>query len=192
MLTVTKLARRCGVSRTALLYYESIGLMPPPQRTGGNYRCYSEADAERLRTIRAYRNAGLTLEDIRDLLKTHPRRGRGTSGKGKETGNASGVLQRRLVELDAEIEALRAHQHAILQLLGSRALGKAEMITKEKWVSIMRSCGFTEEQMNRWHAEFERSAPEEHQEFLEFLHIPSPEIETIRESSRTGAWTRHP
>ena len=71
MLTVTKLARQCGVSRTALLYYESIGLMPPPQRTGGNYRCYSEADAQRLLQIRAYRNAGLTLEDIRAILRTH-------------------------------------------------------------------------------------------------------------------------
>ncbi len=177
MLTVTRLARRCGVSRTALLYYESIGLMPPPGRTGGNYRCYSEADAERLLAIRAYRNAGLSLEDIRILLKTRSRRG----------GDASGVLKRRLVELDAEIEALRAHQQAILQLLGSRALRKAEMITKQKWVSIMTSCGFSDEQMHRWHAEFERSAPDEHQEFLEFLHIPEPEIKTIREQSRTGA-----
>jgi MerR family transcriptional regulator, thiopeptide resistance regulator len=177
MLTVTKLARRCGVSRTALLYYESIGLMPPPGRTGGNYRCYSEADAERLLAVRAYRKAGLSLEDIRTLLQARSRRG----------GDASGVLKRRLVELDAEIEALRAHQQAILQLLGSRALRKEEMITKQKWVSIMRSCGFSEEQMSRWHAEFERSAPEEHQEFLEFLHIPAAEIKTIREQSRASA-----
>src|SRR5215469_3881207 len=183
MLTVTKLARRCGVSRTALLYYESIGLMPPPARTDGNYRCYSEADAERLRRIRAYRNAGLGIEDIRAILGTENHRGH----DGDAAGTASGVLKRRLVELDAEIEALRAHQHAILQLLGSRALGKADMITKEKWVSIMRGCGLTDEQMHRWHAEFERSAPQEHQEFLEFLHIPPAEIKTIRERSRTGA-----
>src|SRR3974390_1029046 len=177
MLTVTKLARRCGVSRTALLYYESIGLMPPPQRSSGNYRCYSEADAQRLSAIRAYRNAGLTLDDIRAILKATSRR------DGDAAKSASGVLKRRFIELDAEIEALRAHQHAILQLLGSRALGKAEMITKEKWVSIMRSCGFTEDQMHRWHVEFERSAPEEHQEFLEFLPIPPAEIKTIREWS---------
>ena len=181
MLTVTKLARRCGVSRTALLYYESIGLMAPPARTGGNYRCYSEADAERLLAIRAYRNAGLGLEDIRTILKATGRRS-GDAGK-----TASGVLKRRLVELDAEIGALRAHQHAILQLLGSRALRKADMITKEKWVSIMTSCGFSQEQMHRWHAEFERSAPDEHQEFLEFLHIPAAEIKSIREQSRAGA-----
>jgi MerR family transcriptional regulator, thiopeptide resistance regulator len=60
------------------------------------------------------------------------------------------------------------------------------MISKEKWVSIMRSCGFSEDQMHRWHAEFERSAPEEHQEFLEFLHIPAAEIKTIRNQSRAG------
>lgn len=178
MLTVTKLARRCGVSRTALLYYESIGLMPPPQRSGGNYRCYSEADAQRLLQIRAYRNAGLTLENIRAILRTH------SSRRGND---ASRVLKRRLVELDAEIDALRAHQQAILQLLGHQALRKAEMITKDKWVSIMKSCGFSDEQMHRWHAEFERSAPEEHQEFLEFLHIPAAEINTIRGKSQSKA-----
>ncbi|HKF49310.1 MAG TPA: MerR family transcriptional regulator [Terracidiphilus sp.] len=175
MLTVTKLAKAAGLSRTALLYYESIGLMRPPQRSGGNYRRYGQADLDRLLRIRAYRNAGLKLEDIRAILDLKPR-----------TTDARRVLQRRLVELDGEIEDLRAHQHAILQLLGLKALGKAQMITKEKWVSIMRGCGLTEEQMNRWHAEFERSAPEEHQEFLEFLHIPPAEIKTIREHSRTG------
>src|ERR1700688_3727720 len=101
MFTVTQLARRCGLSRTALLYYESIGLMPPPQRSGGNYRCYSEADAQQLLQISAYRNAGLTLEDIRAILRTH------SSSRGS---GASKVLKRRLVELDAEIDALRAHQ----------------------------------------------------------------------------------
>ena len=175
MLTVTKLARLCGVSRTALLYYESIGLMPPPQRSGGNYRCYSERDAERLSAIRAYRNAGLTLDDIQAILKARSH---------NRSGDAAGVLQRRLVELDAQIDALRGHQQAILKLMGSKALRKAEMITKEKWVAIMRSCGFSDEQMHRWHAEFERSAPEEHQEFLEFLHISGAEISKIREQSR--------
>ena len=61
------------------------------------------------------------------------------------------------------------------------------MITKEKWVSIMKASGFAEADMHRWHAEFERLAPEEHQEFLEFLHIPKEEIDGIREWSRKGA-----
>jgi DNA-binding transcriptional MerR regulator len=178
MLTVTKLARRCGLSRTTLLYYESIHLIPPPQRSGSNYRYYDEKDVQRLLEIRSYREAGLTIEDIRAIMST----------KTKHTGGrASGVLRRRLAELDAEIATLRGHQRAILKLLQSKALGKAKMITKDKWVSIMKACGLTEEQMHRWHAEFERSAPAEHQEFLEFLHISADEITNIRKQSRASA-----
>ena len=33
-------------------------------------------------------------------------------------------------------------------------------------------------------AEFEKAAPQEHQEFLEYLHIPKDEIVKIREGSR--------
>jgi DNA-binding transcriptional MerR regulator len=173
MLTVTKLARQCGLGRTALLYYESIGLMPAPVRSSGNYRCYGQAEVERLRQICAYRDAGLKLEDIRAILD-------------RPVGEAFGVLKRRLLELDAEIRTLREHQQAILKLLQHKTLRKDQMITKEKWVSIMTACGFSEEQMMRWHSEFERSAPAEHQEFLEFLHIPPAEIETIRKHSQAG------
>lgn len=178
MITVTELARRCGLSRTALLYYESIGLMPPPQRSGGNYRSYTEADVQRLRQIRAWRDAGLKLDDIRQLLNVRSDR--------PATG-AGAVLRRRMLELDAEITRLRGHQQAILKLLEHKALGRRKMISKEKWVSIMKGCGFTAEQMNRWHAEFERAAPTEHQEFLEFLHIPAEEIKSIRAQSRKSA-----
>ena len=58
------------------------------------------------------------------------------------------------------------------------------MVTKEKWVAVMRAAGFTDDDMHRWHAQFEKSAPREHQEFLEFLHIAPAEIKTIREQSR--------
>lgn len=60
------------------------------------------------------------------------------------------------------------------------------MLTKDKLVSIMRAAGLTDEDMNKFHAEFERSAPAEHQEFLEFLKIPAGEIGEIREWSRKG------
>ena len=57
------------------------------------------------------------------------------------------------------------------------------MVTKEKWVAIMKAAGFSDDQMHRWHAEFEKTAPEEHREFLEFLHIPAAELNKIREWS---------
>jgi DNA-binding transcriptional MerR regulator len=171
-LTVTNLARACKLSRSTLLYYESIGLLPRPRRTAGNYRAYTECDLVRLRQICVYRDAGVELADIRALLDG-------------ARDNAGAVLQRRMAELGNTIERLRDHQRAIARLLKSaRKLRSIPMVTKEKWTAIMKAAGFSEDDMRRWHVEFEKSAPDEHQEFLEFLHIPNDELSRIR------AWSR--
>lgn len=166
------LAKRCGLSRSTLLYYESIGLLEPARRNGNNYRRYSDRDLLRLQQICAYRNAGLKLQDIAAVLD-------------RPDTEAGAVLTRRLLELDAEIATKRSHQRAILALLKDKDLiGRDRKMTKEKWTSIMQSAGLTEADMHRWHMEFERAAPDDHQQFLEFLHIPSEEIQTIRSWSR--------
>ena len=54
---------------------------------------------------------------------------------------------------------------------------------RERFVSALVAGGFTEAEMERWHAAFERTSPEEHQRFLEFLCIPEGEIRAIREWS---------
>jgi DNA-binding transcriptional MerR regulator len=174
-LNVTCLARTCGLSRSTVLYYESVGLLRRPGRSEGNYRVYSEKDQERLRQICIYREAGLTLSDIRSLLDA-----RG--------GDASAVLRRRFVEIGEGIERLREHQRAIARLLrGTNQIRRNSVVTKEKWTAIMRAAGFSEQDMRRWHKEFEKSAPQEHQEFLEFLHIPAEEIKSIRKWSAEPA-----
>jgi DNA-binding transcriptional MerR regulator len=177
MMTVTALARRCGLSRSTLLYYESMGLLRRPPRTSGNYRAYMEQDLLRVQQIGLYRNMGFGVAEIRAVLD-------------RPGGGAVAVLERRLTDIDAEIETLRDHQRAIVRLLGrSRSFRRNQMITKDRWVAIMKAAGFSEDNMNRWHHEFEKSAPAEHQEFLEFLHINADEIAKIREWSRKGSRT---
>jgi DNA-binding transcriptional MerR regulator len=172
MLTVSQLARLCGLSRTTLLYYESIGLLSPALRSASNYRRYSTAELERLRIICAYRDAGLRLRDIQQILD-------------ERSNQATTVLKRRLLELDGEIATLREHQNAILRLLqAGDGTWRTSDMTKEKWVSIMHGAGFGEPEMQRWHKQFEQQAPQEHQQFLEYLQIPANEIEHIR------AWSR--
>jgi MerR family transcriptional regulator, thiopeptide resistance regulator len=173
MLSVTELARTCGLSRSTILYYESVGLLRAARRTESRYRIYGDREAARLRQIRTYRDAGLTLADIRALLD------------GPGDSEAVAVLHRRLAELGSEIDRLREHQRSILALLKNKTrFRRTVVMTKEKWVSIMRSSGFTEEDMHRWHREFEKTAPEDHQEFLAYLKIPGEEITRIREWSR--------
>ncbi len=172
MWTVSQLARRCSLSRSTLLYYESIGLLKPAARSTGNYRRYGEQELRHLEQICLYRNAGLKLSDIRSIVS-------------RTGGDAEQVLRRRLVELNREIQMLRTHQRAILRLMqNKKAFRKVKNMTKDRWVAIMKASGFSEADMHRWHIEFEKSAPEDHQLFLEFLHIAPEQVRSIREWSR--------
>jgi DNA-binding transcriptional MerR regulator len=171
-MTVSTLARAAGLSRSTILYYESIGLLRRPGRSGGNYRVYGEADLQTIRQICSYRAAGLTLDDIRAILK-------------QSDSDLSDILQRRLVKLREEVDRLCEHQRAIARLLHESApLGKEASMTKQKWVEIIKAAGFSDGDMHNCHAQFERTAPEHHDEFLRFLHIPQAEVESIRRWSR--------
>lgn len=173
-MTAAALARSCGISRGTLLHYESLGLLRRPPRTDGNYRTYGPSDLARLQQIAVYRKVGLGLAEIKIVLD-QPR------------GDASTVLERRLTQIDADIDTLRAHQRAILRLLErSHTLTRSQTMTKQMWIEIMRRAGFSDADMSKWHQEFERTAPADHQAFLEFLHIAGDEITTIRQRSREG------
>ena len=68
MYTIRELCKRSGLSRTALLYYESIGLLTAEARSESNYRLYSDKSAERLEKICTYRDAGVPLAEIVQIL----------------------------------------------------------------------------------------------------------------------------
>ena len=65
---IQELAKQTGVSTKTVRYYESVGLIPPPQRAENNYRQYTPADAQRLRTIVSARSLGFSLSDIAEFL----------------------------------------------------------------------------------------------------------------------------
>jgi MerR family redox-sensitive transcriptional activator SoxR len=70
-LNIGEIARRSGLQTSAIRYYESIGLLPIPDRIGG-WRYYETGVIDRLRLIRIARNMGFTLEEIRALLEDFP------------------------------------------------------------------------------------------------------------------------
>lgn len=171
-MNISALARRHGLSRSTLLYYDRIGLLKPAVRTPGGYRDYTDRDDERLRQICLYRRTGLSLSEIRRLL-------------GRPRRELAVALERQLFELSGDIEALRDRQRVIVGLLRKpRLLEQAGVMSRKTWTELLRASGFTEEDMGRWHRDFERLEPRRHQRFLEFLGIPAGEIRTIR------AWAR--
>ena len=168
MLTIGRLAERFGLSRSTLLYYDSIGLLSPSARSGANYRLYSEGDVGRMERISVYRQAGVPLADIKRLL----------SGDESALGE---LLAARLKTLNEDMRGLRRQQRLIVTLLkNDAALRDARAMDKDGWVAILRAAGLSEEDMRRWHVEFERLSPEAHQDFLESLGIGDEEVSRIR------------
>lgn len=66
-MNVKQAAKRAGTSVRTMRYYEEIGLIQPIREENG-YREYGEAQIERVRLIRAYRELQFSLEEIRTLL----------------------------------------------------------------------------------------------------------------------------
>ena len=61
-------ATTLGLSVRTLHHWDEIGLASPSRRSPAGYRLYTPADLERLHRIVAYREAGLTLAAIREVL----------------------------------------------------------------------------------------------------------------------------
>jgi DNA-binding transcriptional MerR regulator len=159
-MTVTELARACGLSRSTVLYYESIGLLRQVRRTAGNYRAYGEPDLERLRLICVYRTSGLKLADIRGLLD--------------RPQHDAAAIPRAAVARDQSRDRTPARART-----GHRPLTQSHRQTKEKQsdhetkMDRYYACRRT---LGRRYASLARGVRKirtaEHQEFLEFLHIP--------------------
>jgi DNA-binding transcriptional MerR regulator len=108
-LTISALARSLGLSADTLRYYERLGLLPRAERTATGYRLYGEEVVERLSLICAAKRMGLRLADIKELLDV---RDRGQC----PCGHTQDLVERRLAEVEAEIQQLSAVRGHLLGL----------------------------------------------------------------------------
>jgi DNA-binding transcriptional MerR regulator len=66
--TVQKLARLAGVSPRTLRYYDEIGILKPARISSSGYRIYGQAEIDQLQQILFYRELGVALEQIKDII----------------------------------------------------------------------------------------------------------------------------
>ena len=171
-LTLGRLARATGLARSSLLHYEALGLLKPLARTDSGYRLYGEAEVQRLQAIRRYRDAGLSLEAIRQLLSR------------PDTGGPAALLEQRLLALSEEVHLLREQQQELARLLAMPEFhARRKARGKTDWVALLRQAGFSDADMRRWHAGFEAAAPAQHEAFLKSLGLSSAEVAAIRQAA---------
>ncbi len=91
---IGEVARWAGVRVSLIRYYEEIGLLPEPERLSGQRR-YDETVLRRLAVIDVAQRAGLSLEEIRELVE---------HGNDPLNDRLRELAARRLPEIDALIE----------------------------------------------------------------------------------------
>ena len=68
-LTIGELAGRAGVATHVLRHWEDMGLISPERRVAGR-RVYGPADLSRVAEIQICKDAGFSLEELRELFDT--------------------------------------------------------------------------------------------------------------------------
>jgi hypothetical protein len=57
---------------------------------------------------------------------------------------------------------------------------------KQAWIDLFRAIQLDDKTMQRWHAEFERRYPDDHERFLAWLGLAASEIDALRAAARGG------
>jgi MerR family redox-sensitive transcriptional activator SoxR len=103
-LTISELAARSGAAASALRYYEELGLISA-QRTAGQQRRYPRYTLRRVAFIRAGRQLGLALREIKAALDVLPD---GKAPTRAQWRRAARAWQSRIDERVAELQRLSA------------------------------------------------------------------------------------
>jgi DNA-binding transcriptional MerR regulator len=104
-----QIVKMANISPGTLRYYEKEELLPKPERTQSGYRLYSEDFVDRIQFIRAAKNAGLTLQEIRRII-TKIDRG------GVDLLKMSDFITNKITEIDSKITAMQKVKEVLLEI----------------------------------------------------------------------------
>lgn len=65
---IGQLAEETGFSIQTIRYYESLGLLPAPDRSDSGYRKYDESYLQHINFIKNAKNMGFSLDEIKELV----------------------------------------------------------------------------------------------------------------------------
>lgn len=107
---IGELGKATATKVETIRYYEQTGLLPPPARTGGNYRSYGDQHLARLSFIRRARDLGFGIEQVRALLDL-------SDDRTRDCATIDRIATEHLREVDrkiADLIALRRELGAVI------------------------------------------------------------------------------
>jgi DNA-binding transcriptional MerR regulator len=117
--TVQKLGYLAGVSTRTLRYYDVIGILKPARINSSGYRIYGQSEVDRLQQILFYRELGVSLEGIRDIMSAPAFDGKAALRQHHE----------KLLEKREQLDSLIANVEKTIALTE----GRISMTNKEKF-----------------------------------------------------------
>ena len=96
---IGELAKATNLSTKTIRFYESEGLIPDPPRTNSGYRSYADSDVVRLEFILRAKRLGLSLDEIKGILKLHDR-------SEPTCVHVRSLLQEKVAQIDMVIQDL--------------------------------------------------------------------------------------
>lgn len=122
--TIQKLANLAGISTRTLRYYDEIGLLKPAKMNSSGYRIYGGKEVNRLQQIMFYRELGIPLETIKEII---------SNPNFDEKAALQSHLQ-YLLDKKAQIELLIENVH---KTIANKEGGK-EMSDQEKFIGFKK------------------------------------------------------
>lgn len=108
-MNIGEVAKRAGLNSRTIRFYESIGLISPPDRARSGYRDYAEKDVHQLRFVASARALGFSVEEIRQLLALYDDRARSSS-------DVKRLVLHHVEEIDRKLQELAAMRRTLMHL----------------------------------------------------------------------------
>ena len=115
-ISIGEAAERTGVKTETIRFYERVGLIPAPLRTGGGHRVFDAERVERLAFIRRARELGFSVDQVRGLLMM-------VDEPGHTCGEVSALALGHLESVRQRIGDLRAMESVLTEMLTKCAGG---------------------------------------------------------------------
>lgn len=115
--SIGDLALRSATKVETIRYYEKAGLMPPPARTAGNHRAYTQAHADRLAFIRHGRELGFSLDSVRTMLAL-------ADQPDRDCADVGAIAREHLAAVRERITRLRALEAELSRMIDACGHGR--------------------------------------------------------------------
>ncbi len=181
--TVQKLANLSGISTRTLRYYDEIGILKPARINSSGYRIYGQKEVDRLQQILFYRELGISLDSIKEIV-TSP---------SFDGAKALKEHREKLLEKRQQLDLLIANVEKTIALTE----GRITMSDKEKFEGFKKKMidenekkygeeirqKYGEETVKKSNEKFMNMTKEEHDEVQA---ISEKLTETLAEAFKTG------